>query len=122
MRLGCLIICRGRQCNLPLAMLKKMLLAVAAALALVGCVAESPIQPVHAKGQALVSVTCTPGEQMCDFCCSISGGPSSDDCIVQCNDEGTGWETLANCGWAQGRFFMDSCVDTKTGPVCRTDF
>lgn len=95
-----------------------MLLTVAAGLALMGCVAEDTGQPVQAKRQTLVSVICTPGEQMCDFCCEKSGGPTSDDCIVQCNDEGTGWTTIADCGWAQGRFFTDSCRDTKTGPVC----
>ena len=103
-------------------MLKKTLFAAAAGLALVGCVAEDPARSVQARSQGLVHVICTPGEQKCDFCCQESGGPSSNDCIIQCNDEGTGWATLADCGWAQGRFFTDSCVDTTTGPSCRTDF
>lgn len=97
-----------------------MFLTVAAGLALVGCGVEVPVQPVHAKPQGLVSV-CTPGEQTCDFCCEKSGGPSSNDCIVQCNDDGTGWATIADCGWAQGRFYTDSCRDTTTGPVCMSN-
>lgn len=99
-------------------MLKQMFVTAAAGLALVGCVADGPVQPVQAKRQGLVSVICTPGEQRCDFSCENRGGPSSDDCIVQCNEEGTGWTTIADCGWAQGRFFSYSCLDTTTGPVC----
>jgi len=77
-------------------MLKQMFVTAAAGLALVGCVADGPVQPVQAKRQGLVSVICTPGEQRCDFSCENRGGPSSDDCIVQCNEEGTGWTTIAD--------------------------
>jgi hypothetical protein len=56
-------------------------------------------------------LTCTPGYQSCDIACTYSGGPSSDDCIVQCNAAGNGYTPVANCGWAQNSVYSASCRD-----------
>ncbi len=96
-------------------MVSKIFLTLAASVALIGCAAENPIQSTRQK---VVSVICTPGEEMCDFCCEKSGGPSSDDCIVQCSDDGTEWLPSVSCGWAQNGRYSSSCLDTPTGAVC----
>jgi hypothetical protein len=61
---------------------------------------------------------CTPGSQMCDYACYYVGGPSTNDCIVQCNATGTGWIKIQDCGWAQNLPYSSSCYETQPYPVC----
>jgi hypothetical protein len=56
-------------------------------------------------------LTCTPGAKVCDFACYLSGGLSSDDCIVKCNAAGTAFVPFENCGWAQNSVYSSSCLD-----------
>jgi hypothetical protein len=72
-----------------------------------------------ATSEAESALTCTPGAEMCDFCCELSGGPSSNDCIVRCNSTGTGWVPAQDCGWAQNATYSSSCLDATPHPICK---
>lgn len=65
-------------------------------------------------------LTCTPGAKVCDFSCYLSGGPSSDDCIVKCNAAGTAFVPFESCGWAQNSVYSSSCLDLPpNNAVCQ---
>lgn len=66
-------------------------------------------------------ISCTPGFETCDYGCFYDGGPSSDDCIIQCNAAGNGWNTLANCGWAQNGTTSASCLASQPHAVCQNN-
>jgi vibriolysin len=62
---------------------------------------------------------CTPGATRCDYACSFGGGMSSDDCVVTCRADGSGWVNSANCGWAQNGTSSESCSQlTSTTATC----
>ena len=65
--------------------------------------------------------SCTPGQKTCDYGCYAQHGPSTNDCIVQCNTAGNGWITLQDCGWAQNFPFSSSCLDSQPNPVCQNN-
>ena len=98
-------------------------LAAVAALSLIGCATDEigpQSEPEPELEAAARTRVCTPGEQICDWGCAAQHGPSTDDCIVQCNAAGTGWITLVDCGWAQNFPFSSSCFDPPQGdPVCQ---
>jgi hypothetical protein len=89
------------------------------ALAIAACSTEAPVQ-TSAEADA-VTVVCTPGDETCDIGCFYDGGPSTDDCIIRCNASGTGWDTLASCGWAQNFPYSASCLDTNPHPICQNN-
>jgi hypothetical protein len=94
--------------------------AILAAL-LTGCMTpEDPAttEATESTESELGYRVCTPGQQMCDFGCFYVGGPSTDDCIVQCNATGSGWSNVENCGYAQNFPFSASCRDAQPRPVC----
>jgi hypothetical protein len=68
---------------------------------------------------AATTVVCTPGAQTCDVGCFYQGGPSTDDCIIQCNAAGNGWMTLTDCGYAQEFPFSASCLNSQPQPICK---
>jgi hypothetical protein len=65
--------------------------------------------------------SCTPGQKTCDYGCYAQGGPTTNDCIVQCNAAGDGWITLQDCGWAQNLPFSSSCLDSQPNPICQNN-
>lgn len=100
-------------------MIKTLFLTCAAGLALAGCVNEDAIKT--SPQEAAVTVICTPFSETCDYGCYAQGGPSTNDCIVQCNAEGTAWNTIVDCGWAQNFPFSSSCLDSQPHPVCENN-
>jgi hypothetical protein len=89
------------------------LLAVAAS-ALVAC-ATQDVETSTVED----ALTCTPGQQTCDYGCFFQGGPSTNDCIIRCNATGTGWITIQDCGWAQNFPFSSSCFPSQPRAVCQ---
>jgi hypothetical protein len=97
-----------------------LLMVLTVSLALTACSAEDPVgtggdPATSAQESALL---CTPGSQMCDYACYYVGGPSTNDCIVQCNTTGTAWVKIQDCGWAQNLPYSSSCYETQPYPVC----
>jgi hypothetical protein len=102
----------------PKDLLLSMILTVA--LALAACATEGAsggAEPATSEQES--ALTCTPGAEVCDFCCEISGGPSSNDCIVRCNSAGTAWVKAQDCGWAQNATYSSSCLDASPHAVCQ---
>src|SRR5688500_6929184 len=99
---------------------QRLLLTVAAALAITACSAEAPT-PETSSEESAVTQICTPGEETCDVGCFFDGVPSTDDCIIKCNSTGIAWLTLENCGWAQNFPFSASCLDKEPHPVCQNN-
>jgi hypothetical protein len=94
-------------------------LSIVAAMAVMGCAAsDPPPRDVAATEQA---VTCTPGYETCDYACYYNGGPTTDDCIIQCNATGTGWITIQSCGYAQNLPYSSSCLDSQPHPICQNN-
>ncbi|MEZ4358549.1 MAG: hypothetical protein R3B48_00095 [Kofleriaceae bacterium] len=89
-------------------------------ISLAGCM--TPDEPTASEsatpGSELRTYSCTPGAQLCDWGCGYVGGPSTDDCIVQCNSAGTGYFLVENCGWAQNFPYSSSCLESQP-PVCK---
>jgi hypothetical protein len=107
-------------------------IVVAAALltgSLGACVSsddEAPRTPAGTEeapatlGTSQQLISCTPGAKVCDFSCYLSGGPSSDDCIVKCNAAGTAFVPFQNCGWAQNSVYSSSCLDLPpNNAICK---
>lgn len=90
------------------------LLAIVAGVALTAC--ATPDVETSTVEDAL---TCTPGQQTCDYGCFFQGGPSTNDCIIRCNATGTGWITIEDCGWAQNFPYSSSCFPSQPRPVCQ---
>lgn len=97
----------------------RILLVLVATLGVGACAAEenADVETVRQGAQ----VQCTPGEETCDVGCFFDGGPSTDDCIIKCNESGTGWITLQNCGWAQNFPFSASCLNSQPHPRCENN-
>lgn len=107
----------------------KLFMACTLGLAFVGCVA-SEVTPQEADVQTSTeqsAVTCTPGEETCDYGCGFDGStwngptPSSDDCIIQCNAAGNAWVLVAECGWAQNFPYSASCLNSQPHPRCENN-
>lgn len=64
----------------------------------------------------LTRTRCIPGSTRCDFACGFGNGQSSDDCIVKCSADGSTWQPLENCGWAQNGTSSASCQDSTASP------
>lgn len=92
-------------------------LAIAMAGSMAACAGEVERATEHTE-EAESALTCTPGEQMCDWGCYYVGGPSSSDCIIRCNAAGNGFIKVQDCGWAQNFPYSSSCRDRPAGPVC----
>jgi hypothetical protein len=100
-------------------MTRKLAMSIVALVGFVGCAAEpAPARDLATTEQA---VTCTPGYETCDVGCYYDGGPSTDDCIIQCNATGTGWITLENCGYAQNFPYSASCLNSQPHPICQNN-
>lgn len=95
----------------------KILLTITASLAIVACATDET--PRTSSSESAVS--CTPGQETCDYGCYAQGGPSTNDCIIKCNATGTGWITLQDCGWAQNLPYSSSCLDSQPHPVCQNN-
>lgn len=94
-----------------------LLCSLFAALVMAGCGVESVVEPADsAAAEISIFGLCTPGYQMCDTCWVV-GGNSAEDCIVQCNAQGTGWIEVENCGWAQNFPYSSSCYPSQP-PRC----
>ena len=95
-------------------------LALCAGATVAACVTDDvPAEPGTSTLESAIS--CTPGFETCDVGCFYDGGPSTDDCIIQCNAAGNGWITLASCGWAQNFPFSASCLPSQPHPVCQNN-
>jgi hypothetical protein len=88
-------------------------LVIAASVMFAACATE-PVETTSVEE----GLTCTPGEQTCDYGCAFQGGPSTNDCIIRCNATGTGWITIADCGWAQNFPYSSSCFPSQPRPRC----
>ena len=97
--------------------MKNLLLILTAALA--ACSADAP--QTSSSEAAAFTLICTPNDETCDFGCFFQGGPSSSDCIIQCNSTGTAWVTIADCFWAQNGQTSASCLDKDPHPVCENN-
>ena len=96
-----------------------LFLAVTAGLAFAGCASETEIQSSSAG--AASTVICTPFQETCDWGCYYQHGPSTDDCIIKCNAQGTAWNTITDCGWAQNFPYSSSCLDSQPHPICKNN-
>lgn len=96
----------------------QLFLIAAASLAVEACASE-PVATSEAE-QGLRRI-CTPGQETCDYGCFYQGGPSTDDCIIQCNAYGTAWVTQVDCGYAQNGLTSASCLDSQPHPVCENN-
>jgi hypothetical protein len=94
---------------------RHILLILTISLAFAACSAE----PTIATGTHESALVCTPGELMCDYACYFVGGPSTNDCIDQCNASGTGWIKVQDCGWAQNLPYSSSCYEIEPDPICQ---
>lgn len=109
--------------------IRKLFTTCTLALAFAGCVGDEVAAPETAieTGLEAHAVSCTPGEETCDFGCNFDGAqwdgptPTSDDCIIRCNAAGTRWELVDNCGWAQNFPFSASCLNSQPHPVCQNN-
>jgi len=89
--------------------IRKLFTACTLALAFAGCVGDEVAAPEPAveTSTAASAVSCTPGQETCDYGCNFDGAqwdgptPTSDDCIIRCNASGTRWELVDNCGCAE---------------------
>ena len=94
----------------------KFLLGMAVSLALAACATDDVVK----TGSSTSAIeTCTPGEEACDYGCYEQHGPSTNDCIVQCNAAGTDFVTIQDCGWAQNWPYSSSCLDSRPHPICQ---
>ena len=81
---------------------------------------KTPAADITLRTSQSQLTTCTPGYKSCDFSCYYSGGPSSDDCIVQCNPAGNGYLPVQSCGWAQNSVYSSSCLDLPpSNAICK---
>lgn len=94
--------------------IKHLLLALTFSCSLAACSVDAPPVETSTSESALV---CTPGAQMCDYGCNYVGLPTTNDCIVQCKANGSGWFLVKDCGWAQNLPYSSSCLESSP-PRC----
>jgi hypothetical protein len=106
----------------------KLFMACSLSLAFAGCATdvEAP-SPDELTSTAESALTCTPGEETCDYGCAFDGStwngptPSTDDCIIRCNAAGTGWGLVVDCGYAQNFPYSASCLNSQPHPICQNN-
>jgi hypothetical protein len=106
----------------------KRFMACTLALAFAGCTDEvaAPDPGIQSSAEQAV-VTCTPGQETCDYGCAFDGStwdgptPSTDDCIIRCNAAGNAWVLVEECGYAQNFPFSASCLNSQPHPRCENN-
>lgn len=107
----------------------KLFMACTLSLAFAGCVADEVAapEPEELTSTAESELTCTPGQEICDYGCNFDGSqwngptPTTDDCIIRCNSTGTAWVLVVDCGWAQNFPYSSSCLETQPHPICQNN-
>jgi hypothetical protein len=109
--------------------IRKRFMAWTLALAFAGCVTGdlAAPEPEAQTSTEQAVVTCTPGEETCDYGCAFDGStwngptPSTDDCIIRCNAAGNAWILVEECGYAQNWPYSASCLNSQPHPVCQNN-
>ena len=92
-----------------------------AGFAIAACATDEPVKNDPVTSTTVQKETCTPGYETCDYGCYEQHGPSTNDCIIQCNAAGNDFITIWDCGWAQNFPYSSSCLDSQPHPICQNN-